>query len=518
MKNLVKKYLHQNQFGDLVEDFEDVFQSHPNYPSLFAITDTFDLLSIENVAVKIPKEQIEDLPKEFLAYYKNNLVLVNKSEKKISIENYELQKEQLSYSDFLESWNGVIVVIEPNIKITSTSNKNFASWLLFTLPFIALIGLSIYSNSYNFNSYYTLLISAFGFLASIFILQEKFGVKNEITSKFCNLNPSLSCNTVLTSKNSTLNKYFNFTDLPILFFGANLLYTIFQPTESFVLISSISVISIPILFYSIWVQKFELKKWCVLCLVVSGLILTQSALFLFSGLTFEAFSNLNYSLFLIAAILTTSFWFFIKPILEQKYGLESKNIALNKFKRDFNLFQFLSKDIEEYDDFETLKGISFGNKEAATQLTLILSPSCGHCHKAFENGYELYQKFPEKVHLQILFNLNPENKDNPYKIVVENLLALNEQNPQKAKAAIIDWHINQIDLEKWKTKWMVETLNLSVNKQVQNQYYWCLKNQFNYTPVKIVNGMQFPDAYEISEIKYFMNDFQNQIENTLQAV
>lgn len=46
MKNLVKKYLHQNQFSDVVEEFEDLFQSHPNYPSLYAITDTFNLLSI----------------------------------------------------------------------------------------------------------------------------------------------------------------------------------------------------------------------------------------------------------------------------------------------------------------------------------------------------------------------------------------------------------------------------------------------------------------------------------------
>ena len=54
---------------------------------------------------------------------------------------------------------------------------------------------------------------------------------------------------------------------------------------------------------------------------------------------------------------------------------------------------------------------------------------------------------------------------------------------------------------------------LIIQTQVQNQYYWCLKNEFNYTPVKIINGNQFPDGYGISELKYFINDFHQEVEN-----
>ncbi len=101
MKNIVKKYLHQNQLSDVIDDFEDIFQSHPNYPSLYAITDTLNSLSIENIAIKIPKEQIEELPSIFLAFYDDHLVLVNKSNEKISVENDAFEKKQVSYSDFL---------------------------------------------------------------------------------------------------------------------------------------------------------------------------------------------------------------------------------------------------------------------------------------------------------------------------------------------------------------------------------------------------------------------------------
>jgi len=94
--------------------------------------------------------------------------------------------------------------------------------------------------------------------------------------------------------------------------------------------------------------------------------------------------------------------------------------------------------------------------------------------------------------------------------VAETLLALNEQDPQKAKEAIIDWHINRLDLENWKQKWSIESPHLLVNKQLQNQYYWCLKNEFNYTPVKLINGNLFPEGYEIIELKYFINNFSEE--------
>jgi uncharacterized membrane protein len=388
------------------------------------------------------------------------------------------------------------------------------------LPFIALISLSIYFNEYSFTSFAFLAISLVGILISVFILQEKFGVKNEIASKFCNMNPSASCNSVIKSSNSKINNYFNFTDLPLLYFIISFFSILIQPFQSSLTIGLVSVFSLPIIAYSIWLQKFQVKKWCVLCLAVSFLIVLQSAFFIFTTTTLNIFSPTNLVILLFLSIVFSSVWLFIKPILEAKYHLENTNTELNKFKRNFSLFQFLSKDIEEYDDFDKLKGITFGNENASVQLTLILSPSCGHCHKAFSDAYTLYQKFPEKLYLNILFNINPENKDNPYKSIVENLLAWNEQNPEKAQEAIIDWHINRLDLENWKKKWTVETPHMIVNQQVQNQYYWCLKNEFNYTPVKIINGELFPDSYEINDLKYFMNDFQQEMEfeETLKVV
>jgi len=510
MVTLLNKYLDKNGYSNQKELFEDLFLSHPNYPSLFAITDSLNVLSIENIALKVPKEQLSDLPENFLAVYNNDITLVTKTTS-IVVETEGKKKQKLNFDEFLSGWNEIIIAIEPNANPVLKKHKTNVKNLFYTLPFLGLIAVSATYNTYTFSSTSLLISSCIGLILSIFIVQEKLGIKNEMISKFCNLNPNASCDTVIKSKKSEINQWIGLSDLPFLFFSISTISILWQPKLSSI-IGFLSLLAIPAIAYSIWLQKIELKKWCVLCLAVSFIIVFQSVTFGFENSSLLIVSNINLVPFFYSTIFITSIWFTIKPILENKITLEKQVNQLNRFKRNFNFFQFLSKNIEEFDDFEKLNGITFGNKNATTQITLILSPSCGHCHKAFEDAYELIQNYSEKTHLTILFNINPDNEDNTYKIVAENLLALNEQNPQKAKEAIIDWHINRLDLISWKRKWSVEAPHLLVNKELQNQYYWCLKNEFNYTPVKIINDNLFPDEYEINELKYFINDFHEEME------
>lgn len=159
-----------------------------------------------------------------------------------------------------------------------------------------------------------------------------------------------------------------------------------------------------------------------------------------------------------------------------------------------------------------MEGLHFGDSNAAIKLTLILSPSCGHCHEAFKEAFELVSKFPKKIFLKVLFNINPENDQNIYKVVVESLLVINNLIPEKIEEAIFDWHVQKMELQEWKEKWIVEFIDMKSAEQIHKQYNWCLQNGFNYTPIKIVNKKLFPKEYEIEELKYFLNDFSEESE------
>jgi hypothetical protein len=65
MLQLIKLYLSKMQYASKIKDFEDAFNSHPNYPSLLAITDSLTFIGIENIAAKVPFQHIEKLPNIF---------------------------------------------------------------------------------------------------------------------------------------------------------------------------------------------------------------------------------------------------------------------------------------------------------------------------------------------------------------------------------------------------------------------------------------------------------------------
>ncbi|URM35622.1 vitamin K epoxide reductase family protein [Flavobacterium anhuiense] len=505
MVKLVQKYLRINNFNNQTDEFEDLFQSHPDYPSLFAITDTFDLLSIENLAVRISKEQLAELPESFLAAYKYDIVLVTQKGDTINIESEDEGKKSLALDDFVKDWDGIVTVIEPNEGSKVVSLKSKSSWHYYGLAVLALVVISFVYNSFNLSDVVLLLTSIAGLVFSVFIVQEKLGVKSEIISKFCGMSSNASCDSVIGSEKGEINKWVNFSDLPVLFFGINLIALLLNPTGASAIIGFLSILSIPVIFYSIYVQKWQLKKWCLLCLTVSAIIILQSAAWILMKESF-VYNTANIFSYLFSIILISSSWLGIKPVLTGKMKAEEEVNSLKKFKRNYKVLSLLTKEVPVLDGLSKLQGLQFGNANADVELLIILSPSCGHCHKAFESSLELIKRYPEKISLKVLFNINPENTGNQYKIVVDQLLEINYKNKDSILEAISDWHIRKIGLEKWLEKWNTGSTSMRVNQQVELQYNWCRQNQFNYTPVKIVNDQIYPHEYEISDLRYFLSD------------
>ena len=79
-------------------------------------------------------------------------------------------------------------------------------------------------------------------------------------------------------------------------------------------------------------------------------------------------------------------------------------------------------------------------------------------------------------------------------------------NEQFIKEAISDWYINFNSKDDWIKKWGNAALTVSLNNQIRKQYKWCIENNFNYTPVKIINHKLYPNEYTIDELQYFLNE------------
>ena len=59
-------YLQKEQITIDKAEFEFQIKSHPDYPSLLAISDTLSFFSIDNLATRLGSNQIDLLPERFM--------------------------------------------------------------------------------------------------------------------------------------------------------------------------------------------------------------------------------------------------------------------------------------------------------------------------------------------------------------------------------------------------------------------------------------------------------------------
>lgn len=505
MEKIIHQFLAKHRFSTLNSEFDDNYESHPNYPSLFAITDTFSLLQIENVAATVPKDQFDQLPICFLGYVRNDdgaeLALIEQNKNEVVLTFNSQKGRSLSVDAFKELWNGVIIAIEPNINKVGDRPSTFINTIGFLFLGIFMLFFLKQGMQFSLTSMMSYAFYNIGFVLSVFIIQEKLDSSQGNIAKLCSLSEKISCDSVVRSNVAKINEWLDFSDLPILFFSTSLLSILIDPSTD-VYINFISLLSLPILIYSIWLQKVKLKKWCVLCLSISLLVTLQAILLFKTGFSFQS----NVISLLVAAVITVPLWFFIKNYLEHNAGLEKQNKALKRFKRNYNVFNLLQQPLQYSLEDANFSKIQIGNDSNPITISLILSPSCGHCHSVFEEAIKICNSNKEKIQLSIFYNLNPENKGNPYLEVAKSILQINRKNPEALLEALSDWHIKRMGLTDWLFAWEETKIDDEVLRDLKSQYEWCLMNDFNYTPVNIINQKGYPKEYDLSELNYFISE------------
>lgn len=517
MQILISQYLSQNKYEpSYFEEFKENYLSHPNYPSLYAITDSLELSGIEIVIATVPKEQLQNLPEKFMASIfienKTEFVLVNKDQARISYENRKGKTIKITFDEFKNIWDGLILAIGENEikekpKPSVFENKNI--W--FTVPLVLLFfgGLLNQINSELFFWNYTafLLLSIIGLLLGIFIVQESLGEANPVVSKVCNgSNKTVSCDSVVKSNESKLLFGISFSDLPIVFFFANLFLIVAKPTF-FEPIGFFCLLSVPVILYSVYLQQFKIKKWCILCLGVSFVLFLQAIIFLFSY-DEMAWNIYEYLQYVITVIVAWFLWKTVEKVLISRNDLVSKNRTLFRFKRKFEIFEFLSNKNPVNEEIEILRGITINNQENSIKLQLFLSPSCGHCYSTYKKGLEFFKSYPEKISLEILFNVNIQNTENPFIPVVESMYEIFLSENNTIINALDDWYIKKMSLEDWLRKWKQTEISEITKSELEKQYLFCVGNNLNYTPVIVFNKNVYPSDYDLEELKYFISDLE----------
>lgn len=494
--------------------------SHPDYPSLNAITESLNRMGMEATAAKVEKSLLPDLEGSFLAYLNGNglpvLVLVKDLRCTDSIVSIVVDKDkqmQLSREEFIGQWNGIVVVVDEGQKSLAdrfNSIKKFAPVMLLAVILIScfLIGEVGIWTSANF------LLSFVGLAVCSIIVAHELG--SSVASTFCTEGRRTSCNAVLNSKAAKLPFGIGLSDVGIVYFASNILYWLVASFNGLISTSVsvaalFSLLAIPFTLFSITYQGLVVKKFCPLCLsVVTVLWLQAASLIPYAGAIPLGLTLKNLALFVGLAVSLILLWGMLKPLLKlprQNRELLQESVT---FRRSYHLFLPWFSQAQPL-ELGNIPELQLGNPKAPLKLLAISNPMCEPCAAAHHVYVTLMEKYPGQLHLSIRFFVPLENRNDPRLLVAARLMELSaELCEEELSVAVNQWYDIR-DYRAWVKEWgMPHKANSEAALIAQKG--WCLSNGLDQTPTLLLNGRVVPHYYQAADLENFVAPLLAQLE------
>lgn len=490
------------------------FKFHPDYPSLSTLSDVLSEWKVENLAVKISPQQLQEITFPAIAHiddgsegyfillqsFKNQQVTYWDSETGIITESLEL---------FTAKWQGVTLLLEksdnsgePDFdKITRKETfGNIEKWLGFiTLGFVGLSGFVIAETWQNALLW---LIVGLGTAVSIILLLGEYGIKSPTIEKLCNLNNQTNCDTVLASSGSKLFQHFSWAEIGFCYFVGTCIFTIiaFLTHNSLMLntLTLVAMIALPYTIFSVYYQWQIVKKWCTLCLIVQAILILEFIV-LFTNNSIEIPTLSSSYLLIISLLIPTSIWFFVKPSLEKAGTVPNLERSVMTYKYNNGIF------MSHLENQRTVpvgfSPIILGNEEAPVLITMVSNPFCGPCAKAHEALNNLMERYSD--YLKVEFILTGGDKASE---VIKHICSLGKS---QIHDALNDWY-KTVNYEQWAIKYPAEITEKSKN-QYNNFAEWSNDAQITHTPTFFINGKELVSPYTIQDLKYHVKVLAEQV-------
>ena len=142
MKPLIVKLLKTTKNQIHIYEFESLYASHPNYPSLLSVTDSLTQMGVENIAAKVPFRHYEQLPATIIAeleFKTKDFYIISKKDNNVSIESEKENFKIFSKEDLEKHWTGLILAIDESKNNKQKVNfKRKGDKVLYLMSFLVL--------------------------------------------------------------------------------------------------------------------------------------------------------------------------------------------------------------------------------------------------------------------------------------------------------------------------------------------------------------------------------------------
>ncbi len=487
------------------------FQDNPIKDSLLGISETLSQLGIKTEGYKIT--DIKELPSTnvpFITIKGGNFVLVNGISNEIISYTIGKHHHIEDLQTFSKDWSHTILtVVQINRNGEPHFSRNRVNEISLYITKITIITLSclifgllgLFSGFWhNPYSIVTLIFNVVGLFFSVLLYTEYLNIESNTTKKICGIIKDADCEKVSSSHGSKVFNLFHLSEIGCAFFLMNIIAIVVFDIN-IVLLSIISFFSLIFCIWSPIYQKFVVKKWCTLCLIIVLILLLQAIFFgyiqIFNSYP-SLYQNIHSLLILIllasSYITTTVILFYISKI----YNLFIKNKYIVRDYTDlkynsavFNLLLHSSQRIKNF----TNSALIFGNPNSTKRITVVSNPFCISC---IANHSQLNKLSLEEYRIEYILTAFDEK----FLFANYNLIAYYHKfGSDKAWKLLTDWYETNN-----KTLSFFNEFNLEISKYkdtVLEQLSWITDEDIKSTPSVFLNGYKLPQQYESSDIPYF---------------
>lgn len=521
MYEYLDTYLRLNNINEKdIREFNAQVISHPGYPSLLAVSDTLHFLGVDNQAFALPKEEIGNLPENFLAVLKNpddgkvHMRLVKSNSAHTSYQlpgnNQSKSVNKLDRISLQNLWTGTVFLIDGPDEKRQNNFKlgHFTSWGITLILMIAVLFFSGV-DVFGFGIVFSALT---GVYIAYQIIHKLYNDNSGNFSGFCSAGVNTSCDQILQSKKWRILDYVNFSDLALYLFAGELflfsIASIYGQLAQFysILLLGLCLFGIPIMGLSVYFQKYVERKWCPLCLIVSGIVISQIVMLLLHFLVGNV--NLQYdfsSVFLLAGTLICTLligcWKSIKEILAERQRLKKDLIKSSRIAKDFDLFKLSLVNEGKLSFPQDCIKVESQAKEIVT-ISFVTNPFCSFCKEVHESLMLLYQQYGKRIKFEfVLLGFNQIEDRYP---VFEKMAGAYLKDGGDYFVQVYSDFLND-DFREWIQKYDSIKINRAdVEAFLAENEAWAYHNSVNFTPQIAINGYALPKIYDHSSIKYFV--------------
>lgn len=501
---------HTNSFSN------KYYNEHPYKYSLFGISKMLSDYGISNAGTKVEDKlvDISNIETPFVAHVGGDFCLVynvSKKEVEYRIGNIDIN---VSHKNFCNLWSGVILLvksgpgsIEPDYRNNYRKSLfNNALKIALALTVLTLITLIVINNqSYrNIGLLLSFLLSSIGAYIGYLLVRKQLNFHSSYGDKICSLFKHTDCNNILESNASKLWGIFSWSTIGMAYFLANLVIILFVP-HLIIYYALINLCGLPYTIWSVWYQKFKVRQWCILCLMVQILIWCIFIINISFGYiqipTFELSDTVLVGIVYLLLFLSTTL--FIQHISKES-KIEIINQEINSLKSHEGVIELLLREQPHYACDKSTSSILFGNPNADILVTILTNPHCNPCGKIHARVENLLKLGLNNLSFQYIFTSFDSSLDKSNKFLIGAYL-------NRHIVDVVDiyhqWfnreNINKEELfEKFSS---IDIVAIKVEEEFQKHEKWRFETKLETTPTILINGYKLPKNFQIEDLKFVSN-------------